>query len=298
MKYQTYVIEDFAVKNIYYFLKDRKYSENFISNLRKTPNSILLNGKACGTRSILHTGDVLEILSSPNPKTDIKPCILPLDIVYEDAYYLLLYKESGISCMPNKAHYDLNLAGGILNYMKNKDENFTLRIINRLDKDTAGFILVAKNSIAMQEVKNISKSYFAICEGEILHNQIIDKKIETISCNGINQRKRIISSQGKDATTYVTPLTHTPSYSYIKLTLEHGRTHQIRLHLSSIGHPLLGDEIYGRKSKLLSHTALVCNEFSFYHPYKEQLLSFTHSLPSDFNDVLQSLNLTPYQNLD
>lgn len=291
MKYQTYLIADNLSKNVYYFLKNKGFSENYISNLRKTPSSILLNGVSANTRTKLNIGDKLEILTSPNAKTEIKPCILPLDIVYEDTYYLLIYKESGISCMPNKSHYDLNLAGGIVEYMKNKDDNFTLRIINRLDKDTAGFILVAKNSLALQEVKNINKTYFAICEGEIKENIVINKKIETISQNGINLHKRIISPKGKDATTYVYPIAHSNEYSLISLTLVHGRTHQIRLHLASIGHPLLGDEIYGHKSELLSHTALICNKFSFFHPYKKEVLSFSHAFPNDFQCVGEKLLL-------
>lgn len=291
MKYKTYEITDNASKNIYYFLKNKGLSENYISNLRKTPLSIILNGKPATTRTRIIQGDRLDVLSSPNSKTNIKSCILPLDIVYEDAYYLLIYKESGISCMPNKSHYDLNLAGGIMEYMKDKEQNFTLRIINRLDKDTAGFILVAKDSLALQEVKDISKTYFAICQGCIQESLIIDKKILTISENGVNNQKRIISDEGKEAKTFVYPLSSTLQSTLIKLNLEHGRTHQIRLHLSSIGHPLIGDYLYGTPSELISHTALICNEFSFFHPYKKETLSFSHQPPQDFKNTCEKLNL-------
>ena len=291
MKYQSYTANKNSGKNIYYFLKNNGFSENYISNLRKIPDSILLNGNPVNTRAPIQPNDRIEILSSPNKKTNIKPCILPLDIVFEDAYYLLIYKPSGLSCMPNKAHYNENLAGAIVSYMQKEDENFTLRIINRLDKDTAGFILVAKTSLALQDTRDISKTYLAICEGKIEDNIVIDKKIETITVDGINEQKRVISPNGKEATTYVYPLSYTSSQSLIKLVLRHGRTHQIRLHLSSIGHPLLGDEIYGQKSDLINHTALVCNEFSFYHPYKKEKLSFQHALPDDFSKVCGILNL-------
>lgn len=292
MKYQTYTINnDDQAKNVYYFLKNQGFSENYISNLRKSKESICLNGEFVNTRARLNINDKLSILTSPNAKTNIKPCILPLDIVFEDAYYLLVYKPSGISCMPNKSCYDLNLAGAIVKYMKDKDNNFTLRIINRLDKDTAGFILVAKSSLALQEVKNINKVYFAICEGKIIESVTINKKIETISQRGINLRKRIISPNGKDATTYVSPIKYSDTYSLIKLQLIHGRTHQIRLHLASIGHSLLGDEIYGSKSNLILHTALICNEFSFFHPYRKEMLSFTHPFPHDFQEVCKKLSL-------
>ena len=291
MDYTTFQIKDNESKNIYYFLKNKGFSENYISNLRKTQNAIILNGITANTRYKIKSGDKLEILNSPNAKTNIQKCNIALDIVFEDAYYLLIYKPSGLSCMPNRSHYDLNLAGGIMTYMEAKDPNFTLRIMNRLDKDTAGFILVAKSSVALQEVKDIDKTYYAICKGEINNDVVINKKIETVSNNGINEHKRIISENGKEATTFVYPISSNKEASLLKIKIKHGRTHQIRVHLSSIEHPLIGDEIYGQKSKLISHTALVCNEFSFYHPYASQNLYFSHPFPSDFKNTCDTLSL-------
>lgn len=269
-------------ETVYYFLKDNGFSENYISNLRKVWGFIVLNSKIVNIKAKLSIGDILEIEATPNNKTIIENCDLPLDVVYEDEYYLLINKPSGISCMPNKSHYHLNIAGAICNYFK--DENFVLRIINRLDKDTSGLILVAKDSIAQKDVKNIQKSYYAICEGKIDKEIVIDKKIQTISKDGVNERKRIISEDGKEAKTFVKPLKYNDKYSMIELKLEYGRTHQIRVHLSSIGHPLVGDELYGKKSEELSHTALVCNKMSFYHPYKEKNLSFEIPLPDDIKE--------------
>lgn len=294
MEYQTFSVPENSGKNVYYFLKNKGFSENFISNLRKSPLSIILNGKPANTNALLSTNDKLEILSSPNNKTNIKSCDIPLDIVFEDAYYILIYKPSGLSCMPNKAHYDQNLAGAIVGYMQAKDSNFTLRIINRLDKDTAGFILIAKSSLAMQEIREITKSYLAICEGVIEEKLTINKKILTISKNGINQQKRIISLDGKEAITHVIPLKHTKDFSLVKLELEHGRTHQIRLHLSSINHPLVGDEIYGKKSDIIFHTALLCNEFSFFHPYRKEYMQFSHEPPLDFQTTCEKLKLNNF----
>ena len=291
MQYRSFMIKQNEGNNIYYFLKNKGFSENYITNLRKTCDSIILNGLKANTRTKIKEGDELKISTSPNPKTTIKPCRIPLDIVFEDEYYLLIYKPSGLSCMPNRSHYDNNLAGGIIHYLSDKEPNFTLRIINRLDKDTAGFILIAKSSTALQEIKEIDKSYLAICEGQILSNIVIDKKIETININGVNDKKRIISDNGKDAKTYVKPLSCNNNATLISVKLEHGRTHQIRLHLSSIGHPLVGDEIYGTQSNLINHTALICDKFTFFHPYKNQKMVFTHPLPQDFINALNKLGL-------
>ena len=145
-------------ENVYYFLKENGFSENFITNLRKKEGYILINNNIANTKSKLKSKDVLSICNSPNQKTTIMHCIIPLDIVYEDKYYLLVNKPSNLSTMPNRSHYTNNLAGAICNYMEKENKNFVLRIINRLDKDTSGLILIAKNAIAQKDIKSFEKS--------------------------------------------------------------------------------------------------------------------------------------------
>lgn len=285
MKYQEFTINK-EYKTIYYFLKDEGFAENFITNLRKTWGNLKVNGEIVNIRKTLKNGDKLEINSNPNNKTTIMQCRIPLDIVYEDKYYLLINKPSGLSCMPSRSHYTNNLAGAICFYMKDKDDNFVLRIINRLDKDTAGIIIVAKDSISANKLRNIQKTYHAICEGEIKEKITINKKIKTVTNNGINQHKRIISDDGQDAITHITPISSNKDCSLLSITLEHGRTHQIRLHLSSINHPLIGDELYGSKNELINHTALLCKEITFYHPYLQKELSFEVDYPEDLKKQL------------
>ena len=292
MSFRKYKIEK-DYKNVYYFLKEKGFSENYIKNLRKEFGYIKVNNVSNIIRTPLHINDILEIEASPNNKTTIMRCIIPLNIVYEDEYYLLVNKESGISCMPNKSHYSYNLAGAICAYMQNKDKNFTLRIINRLDKDTAGIIIIAKDSISQQEIKDVNKIYTAICHGKINKTILIDKNIETEIENNmgnkINIIKRKISKNGKKAVTKVIPLKCNVKSSLIELEVIHGRTQQIRVHLSSINHALIGDEIYGTKSELINHTALICNQVSFYHPYLHEHLNFSIPYPNDFNNLLNEL---------
>lgn len=276
-------------KSIYHYLKDNQFAENYITNLRKVFGYIKINDKPTNINASLKAGDVLEINSDPSPKSSIMHCIIPLDIVYEDEYYLLINKPAGLPCMPSRSHYNYNLAGAICHYMDTKDPDFTLRIINRLDKDTAGIIIVAKDSIAQKDLKEIKKQYYAICEGCISSQTIINKNIKTINENGKNDLQRVIAEDGKPATTCVYPIKFNKHYSLIKLELVHGRTHQIRLHLSSINHPLLGDNIYGSLSTLINHTALICKNVSFFHPYLNKLLSFEIPFPNDFKDCLTKL---------
>lgn len=290
MKYQTFnILKEY--KSIYYFLKEEGFAENFISNLRKKWGNFIVNNEIVNIRKSLHIGDILKINSNPNSKTAIMHCVIPLNIVYEDEYYLLINKPSGLSCMPTRSHYTNNLAGAICNYMNKKDDNFVLRIINRLDKDTAGIIIIAKDSISANKISKINKIYHAICNGEIKENITINQKIETIIINGKNEHKRILSERGQEAITHVTPISHGHNNTLISLQLEHGRTHQIRLHLSSIGHALIGDILYGEKSNLINHTALICKEVSFLHPYLNKELKFYVDYPNDFKETLKQLHL-------
>lgn len=290
MKYFDFNIKK-DYKSVYNFLKEEGFSENFITNLRKKEGYIKVNDQISTTNTKLKVGDLLEINGNPNTKTNIQNCSLPLDIVYEDEYYLLINKDSGISCMPTRSHYTLNLAGAICNYMNKKDDNFVLRIMNRLDRDTSGIIVVAKDSISQNKLKIQEKEYHAVCYGKIDKEMIVNKNIKTITNNGINEIKRIVSPDGLPAITYITPLKYNNKFSLIKLNLEHGRTHQIRVHLSSIDHQLVGDEIYGEKSELISHTALICKKITLFHPFLQKELTFEMDYPKDFLSLIKKTSL-------
>lgn len=293
-KYRTYIITS-PYKSVYHFLKDNQFSENYITNLRKEMGNIRVNEKEVTIRKMLFPNDKLEINVNPNTKTSIMQCIIPLDIVYEDDYYLIINKPAGLPCMPSKSHYSCNLAGAICYYMNSKDDNFTLRIINRLDKDTEGLIIIAKDSISQKEIKDINKTYYALCEGVIDKDIVVNKKIKTVSHGKLNEHRRIIAADGQSATTFITPVKSfeilnngsQEMNTLIKVTLKHGRTHQIRVHLSSIGHPLLGDTLYGTKSDLISHTALICSEISFYHTFLNKTLTFSVPLSNDFKKIIE-----------
>ena len=193
--------------------------------------------------------------------------------------------------MPSRSHYYHNLAGAICNYMNTKDKNFVLRMINRLDKDTAGIIIIAKDSISQNMIKEIDKVYYAVCHGKIQDNLEINSPIKTINMDGKNEHKRIIAIDGKEAYTFVCPVVYNEKYSLISAKLIHGRTHQIRLHLSSVNHSLVGDSLYGKESNLINHTALICKEISFYHPFLKKVLNFKVDFPKDFTNLLKNTNL-------
>ena len=294
MEYNKVEVKNAYEKDtIYTYLKRIGMSENYVRNLRKKEGYILLNGKIAHTDFKINDGDMIEVCKSPNTKTSIMQCVIPLDVVYEDDDILVINKPSGLATSASRSHFSENLSGAILSYMSPKYENFVVRIINRLDKDTAGLVIVAKHSLIcklLNEDGLIEKNYYAICTGKIDYNVIINKNIATVKNElGYNQHKRIISDNGKPAITYVQPISYDGENTLCKINIQHGRTHQIRVHLSSIGHPLLGDEIYGMKSNKINHTALVCKEISFYHPIKKKTIRLDCPFPKDFEKAFKTI---------
>lgn len=289
IKYKDIVVNTSTPKQtIYSFLRKNGYSENYLKNLRKEFGFIKLNGVACNSDTNVKDGDIISVNINPNTKTMICPCIIPLDIVYEDEDVIAINKPSMLATMPSRSHFSYNLSGALV--ARYEKENFVVRIINRLDKEASGIVLVAKNSLIsnyLNKPNAVKKVYYALCVGNIESDVVINKNIDTLINNdGYNVNKRVVSTNGKPATTHVQVVQNFNGYCCLKITLEHGRTHQIRVHLSSIDHPLLGDALYGEKSDLISHTALVCKEMSFQMP-NGKTVNLSIPFPDDFKKLLR-----------
>ena len=292
MKFKAIIISNPKKDDtIYTYLKSLGMSENYIVNLRKSKENIKLNNEFAFTNAKINNKDVLLVNDNPNPRTCILPIDLPLDIVFEDENMLVINKPSFLCSMPNKMHYENNLAGAIVAYMQSKDKNFVLRILNRLDKDTQGIVVVAKNAFVYSQLNtSMKKVYHAVVNGRIEEELEINSPIETLTDeNGKNIMKRIVSANGKSAITKVKPIKIFQNATLVELTLIQGRTHQIRVHLASIGHALIGDELYGEKSELISHTALVCKQISLINPSTKQPMTFQVEYESEFDNLLKKL---------
>lgn len=288
--YKDIIVENPTTKQtIYSYLRKNGYSENYLKNLRKQFGFIKLNDSPCNSDCIVKDGDKISVNVNPNTKTMIYPCIIPLDIVYENNDIVAVNKPSMLATMPSRSHFSYNLSGALVARYEN-EQNFVVRIINRLDKEASGIVLVAKNSLIsnyLNQPNCIKKVYYALCEGNIEKDLSIDKNIETVSNQlGYNLNKRITSNNGKPAITHVQIIKNYNDYCLVKITLQHGRTHQIRVHLSSIGHALLGDSLYGKKSNLISHTALVCKEMHFSMPDGRNI-DLSIPFPKDFEALLR-----------
>ena len=282
-------IDDLAHKNVYYFLKRQSFSEHFIRKLRKVKNAILLNDSPATTKTEIKENDIIQTLKNPDQASQIPECDGNLDIVFEDDDFLIVNKPHNLACIPTRSHINDNLGGQVMRYMKAKDKNFVLRIAGRLDKETAGIVIVAKNVAAFNNLHDIKKKYYALCTGAANQKDfVIDKKILTISHNGINQMQRIISDHGKEAVTHVHIEKQGKDFFLASFVLETGRTHQIRVHMASENHPLLGDQIYS-SNKTSNHAFLMLKEVSFTHFRSNRPISISLDFPEDWKSLLKKL---------
>lgn len=296
IKITSHHLSKLKQKTIYYLLKNLSFSEAYLNKLRKNTNFLLLNNTPATLKSQIYVDDILKIATNPSTKaTKIQEINTPLDILFEDDDYLIVNKPHGLSCMPSKSHFFDNLGGQLVYYMK-KQENFVLRILNRLDKDTSGIVVVAKNLLAYKHFKFTTKEYFALCEGILDAEEFtINKPILTKQDNGINIMQRTISPLGKNAITHISRVQNFNNYSLFKATLETGRTHQIRVHMASEKHPLLCDPIYNPKHQTQSqqegcHTFLLLKKISFFHFSKKNEISIDIPFPTDWNLYLHPNN--------
>ena len=286
---------DFYVQNIY---SDR--TRSFIKNLIEK-GDITVNGKIVKAGYSLRENDVVEVeVPEPIP-TDIVAEDIPLDIVYEDSDLLVINKPQGMVVHPASGCYTGTLVNALLHHIKDLSGiNGELRpgIVHRLDKDTSGLLLVAKNDFAHVSLaeqikqKTCQRIYKAIVCGHLKDKQ---GTITTYLARGTNNRKKIFvvpNGQGKLAITNYTVLKEYSGYSLVEYKLNTGRTHQIRVHSSHIGHPILGDVVYGKEDTKygLIGQALVACKISFVHPRTNESMTFEVELPDYFQNVLDKLN--------
>lgn len=276
------------------YLKGKGYPHAVMIHLKKTPEGILLNGQWEYVNTRLSSGDFLEIrLIEESSSQNIQPLYAPFSIVYEDADILVVNKPANMPIHPSINHYEHTLANAVCYYYENQGIPYTFRCANRLDKDTTGLTIIAKHmlssAILSQDVANraVHRKYLAIVKGETNNFGTIDAPIGRKDASAI---LRVIDyTQGEKAITHYEKIASKKGYTLLSLQLETGRTHQIRVHMASIGHPLIGDYLYHEASTELPRQALHSYCLEFYHPITKNLLHFTAPLPSDMQNFWDSL---------
>lgn len=258
---------------------------------------ITVNGKKEKANYRCQAGDLVEI-EVPEPELpDIEPEDLHLDIYYEDADVLVVNKPKGMVVHPSNGHFTGTLVNGLMYHCKDLSGiNGVLRpgIVHRIDKDTSGLLMVAKNDYAHEKLaaqlseKTVTRKYFALVHGNIPHEAgTIDAPIGR---DPADRQRMAVVDNGKDAVTHFHVLERFDRYTFIECRLETGRTHQIRVHMKYIGHPLAGDPKYGPKKTIdFGGQALHAGVLGFCHPRTGETLTFEAPLPDDFAHLLNTM---------
>lgn len=275
------------------FLRSKQISAKALRSLKRR-GEVLRNGLPCLHKDMVKEGDQIQLFYPPEKNSPyLVPEKLALDIIYEDKEILVLNKQAGVCVHPTKGHPTGSLAGGVLFYWAAHGEKAVVHLVNRLDKDTSGLVLVAKNTFCAQQLfcqqseQGISRRYLALVSGTIpTDDGCVDLPIAREE--GITIR-RIVSPQGQRAVTHYRAVKRFDKYTLLEISLETGRTHQIRVHLSHMGYPLVGDRLYGGDTKLLERQFLHAHSLTFYHPVRGEKLEFSCPLPSSLDKVLQEL---------
>lgn len=263
-------------------------SSRLLVKLKRVPMGITRNGLRAIASDILKSGDVIGLFM-PDDDKQMEPADFPLQIIHEDSDLLIADKPADMPMYPCPGHDCDSLANAVAAYFISKNENLAFRPVYRLDKDTSGLVAIAKNAYcAARLAGSFEKKYTAICEGELCGNGLIDLPI------GLKDGSRIqreVTPNGKAAVTKWQALLSKGGHTLLILELETGRTHQIRVHLSQMGYPLAGDDMYGGSVVLINRQALHCGEVSFIHPVTLKRLSFVSELPADMQKLLSDCGM-------
>lgn len=298
----TYLIQQQDIqKTVDQFLLSNGYSAALIRRLRHTEQSILKNGSPVYTTYRLDEGDSLTVtLPEEHGSENIVPVPMDLDIRYEDRDLLVVNKAAGVPIHPSQGNHDNTLANGIAWYLGEKGEAATYRAINRLDRDTTGLLILARHALSacmlseMVRTHAIRRCYLAAASGLVPPEGVIDAPIAR-TCDSTIERC-VDFERGDSARTHYRTLCYNrdTDCSLVELRLETGRTHQIRVHMKHIGHPLPGDFLYNPDYRLIGRQALHSWQLDFIHPIKKEPLHFEAPLPEDMRRLFgQETNTVP-----
>ena len=280
MKLEYKINENSKNKTIHSILKNELYfSTRLLTKLIKY-KKIFVNNELCNTQNIVNKGDTIKIdFNYIEDNSNIIPTKMNLDIIYEDEWMLVINKPAGIPIHPSRLHYTDSLSNGIKFYFDVINLNKKIRPVNRLDLGTSGVVIFAKCEyiqecfIKQMLEKTFKKEYLCLVDG------ILDKKSGTINLPIGRKKNSIIErcidfENGQTSITHYKVLKEFDNYSLLKCILETGRTHQIRVHMASIGHTVLGDTLYGNESEIVSRQALHSYKIKCIHPVSNKQLEF------------------------
>lgn len=289
-----YIIdEDSSGLRVEQFLRRKRYSGQNLSEIKRMPKSILVNGVHYYMRQELSTGDHLQVRICETQNSEkIPPTKLALDIIYEDEDLLVLNKPAGMPIHPSLNNYTNSIANALAYYFQSQGKPFIFRCCNRLDRDTSGLTIVSKHLVSgsilsdMTKYRKVHREYLAIVRGSVTPSEgtiqaPLGRKDGTII------ERTVDWEHGEDAVTHYKVVKEANGHSLVSLRLETGRTHQIRIHMKYLGYPLIGDYLYNPDMEYMTRQALHSHHMEFTHPITGEHMSFTAPLPEDMARVMQ-----------
>lgn len=277
-----------------FLLEHKGISRRSLSKV-KNEGQLLVNGQEVTVRYSLTAGDQVRVIFPPEQESQyLQPEAIPLEIIFEDEYILVLNKPAQICVHPTFNYTSGTLANGVMHYWQSQGVKRTFHAVNRLDQNTSGLVVIAQNSFShhqlskQQKGKTFIRRYYAFVHGQLEQQEgtitaPIARKSDSIV-------ERTVREDGQTAITHFQVLQYNPTLdiSWVQLQLETGRTHQIRVHMQHIGHPLVGDDLYGGRRDLLSRQALHAYYTAFRHPFTDKHCQFEVALPEDMLSLIHS----------
>ena len=283
----------------------KEFSRSHLQKLIKE-GAVKVNGKKIKPKLILQGGELIEILAKEAPKLKDKAENIDLEIIYEDQDLLVVNKASGLVVHPGAGNPSGTLVNGLLNFDSNLSYLPRAGIVHRLDKDTSGLMVVSRNEktylnlIDQLKERTVTRKYTALVVGEPSLSGVIDKPIGR---HPKVRTKQAVVSSGKEAISRFKRVKSLKGYSLVEVLLETGRTHQIRVHLSYLGFPIVGDNTYGGRRKYVKGTsenlrnkinqfkrqALHASSLTFIHPSTKEVSTFDSELPDDIKQLIRVL---------
>lgn len=270
-----------------------KFSSRFKTKI-KFQKLVDLNGVPTPGFIKPELGDIISI-RLPEETSDFPAEDIPINVLYEDDDLMFINKQPGVIVHPTKGHPMHTIANGIIKYMQDNNQTYKIRFANRIDMDTSGIVIVAKSANSQHDISHqmrtnaVHKQYIAIVNGVIARDAFtIDKPIGRPNEESI--QRTVLAEGGKNAITDVKVLERFDNHTLVEVTLHTGRTHQIRVHLTHIGHPITGDHLYGGDApELMNRQALHAAKMELKHPMTSETLEIEAPLPDDMKKCLAIL---------
>lgn len=295
MQFSWYVPKDFPSQSLETFLHQQGVSKTLLTKAKFHGGATYVNHHVRNSNYPIHPGDQITVALAPERDAEhIQPVFKAMPIVFEDKHFLIVNKPAGLPSIPSTRYRHDSVANRVKGHlMAINHESRAVHVITRLDQDTSGLMLFAKHSFAhalmakQLHSKALAKTYVAIAKGQFTaQTGLIDQPIARVAADSM---QRVVRADGKASQTQYWCLQQFPKGAFVRLLLLTGRTHQIRVHLDWLGHPLFGDQLYGPKDQLMTRQALHCAQLRFVHPFTGKIVACSAPLPQDMGQLLTTL---------